>query len=415
MKKLNPFKPNSPVPPAMFAGRISEIESIEKSLFQTQNGQPSNLMVTGDRGIGKSSLLFYVKGLASGGIKSPDYERFNFVTVDLLVSEKTDISTLVKLAERKISRELSKTEAIRSFLHTTWEFVKRIRIMDSGIGPEEKNSEIEILLDDFSYSLAETSKRITENASAEEKRDGIVFVIDECDSASPDLRLGYFFKNVTESLLHHGCYNVMFIIAGLPTVVEKLSESHPSSIRVFTQVPLGELSPSDRRYVVDRGLEEANKVNKIQTKISPDAKIQISVLSEGYPNFIQQFSFSAFEEDSDNEISGDDVLNSAFKQGGAIDAIGSRYYASDFYDRIKSDEYREVLSIMAEKMNEWITKAEIRAKFSGDESTLSNALSALVGRKIILRNPSKIGEYRLQQRGFALWIKLFGDKSKPKA
>jgi len=63
-------------------------------------------------------------------------------------------------------------------------------------------------------------------------------------------------------------------------------------------------------------------------------------------------------------------------------------------------------------MNAWISKAEIRAKFTGDGSTLSNALQALTTRKIILKNQSRIGEYRLQQRGFALWIKLFGERRK---
>ena len=46
----------------------------------------------------------------------------------------------------------------------------------------------------------------------------------------------------------------------------------------------------------------------------------------------------------------------------------------------------------------------------GDDNTLTNALAALTKRKIILKNPSKIGEYRLQQKGFAIWIKLFGDR-----
>ena len=46
------------------------------------------------------------------------------------------------------------------------------------------------------------------------------------------------------------------------------------------------------------------------------------------------------------------------------------------------------------------------------ETTLSNALQALTSRKIILKNSSKIGAYRLQQRGFAVWIKLFGDRKK---
>ncbi len=67
---------------------------------------------------------------------------------------------------------------------------------------------------------------------------------------------------------------------------------------------------------------------------------------------------------------------------------------------------------MAENMNSWIKKSEIREKFSGSDHTVSDALKALTARKIILKNPSKLGEYRLQHRGFALWIKLFGQRKR---
>ena len=98
--------------------------------------------------------------------------------------------------------------------------------------------------------------------------------------------------------------------------------------------------------------------------------------------------------------------------GGVLDAIGSRYYQSAYFEQIKTDEYREILEIMAESMNSWIKKSEIREKFSGSDQTVTDALKALTSRKIILKNPSKLGEYRLQHRGFALWIKLFGQRGR---
>ena len=59
--KINPFKPNYPVQPGMFIGRIKEVERLESQLFQTKAGQPTNFLITGERGIGKSSLLLYKK------------------------------------------------------------------------------------------------------------------------------------------------------------------------------------------------------------------------------------------------------------------------------------------------------------------------------------------------------------------
>ncbi|MDI6740387.1 MAG: hypothetical protein QME74_08500 [Candidatus Edwardsbacteria bacterium] len=58
--RINPFNPNSPVNPGFFVGRLDEIKSIERSLIQTRADSPCHFMITGERGIGKSSLLLYL-------------------------------------------------------------------------------------------------------------------------------------------------------------------------------------------------------------------------------------------------------------------------------------------------------------------------------------------------------------------
>lgn len=413
MSYINPFKPNSPVPIGMFAGRIKELELLENGLLQTRHGQSCNYLVTGERGIGKSSLMLYLKHVASGSITSLDDKTFDFITINLSLSEKMSLTTLIKLIESNISRELKGIESIRSFLTSTWEFAQRLKIMDSGIEKAESiEYDTDILLDELSYSLAETCNRITSFEKGVKAKDGILFFIDEADNSSEDLRIGYFFKTITEKLQLNGCENIMFVVAGLPQIVEILASSHESSVRIFHQLKIRELKPEDRYYVIDKGIEKANKQNGVVFSIQDKAKQSISRLSEGYPHFIQQFAYSAFDHNTGLKITDEDVLAAALKEGGAIDSIGSRYYHSFYNEKIKSDEYREVLSIMAEEWNSWIKKSAIREKFSGSESTLTNALQALTTRKIILKNHAKIGEYRLQQRGFALWIKLFGERKK---
>lgn len=409
-KKINPFKPSSPVPIGMFAGRTEELLLLEGGLHQTRHEQPTNFLITGDRGIGKSSLLLFVGHVAAGTIEGIEHSGFKFAVVNIPISDKMAFVTLLKLLESHLSRELGKTEIARKFLTETWNFIQRVKIMDSSVDRAERDSEEEILIDNFAHSLAKTALRISDPAQGENRRDGILVILDEADNAIPDLRIGYFVKSVTESLQKLGCNNVMFIVAGLPETAEKLRLSHESSLRTLHPVKVRELGVEDRKYVVDRGIARANELNSEKTSISESAKVQISTLSEGYPHFIQQFAYCAFERSGDSMIDVDDVLDSAFGPGGAIDAIGSRYYESDFYDKIRSDEYRQVLAIMAKRMNSWVRKSEIRSEFQGTETKLTNALQALTARKIILKNPAKDGEYRLQQRGFALWIQLFGNK-----
>jgi len=62
---------------------------------------------------------------------------------------------------------------------------------------------------------------------------------------------------------------------------------------------------------------------------------------------------------------------------------------------------------MSSRRDSWISKEEIRAGFKGDDGTLSNAIKALRDRHIILSKEGARGVYRLQHKGFALWIKLY--------
>lgn len=111
--------------------------------------------------------------------------------------------------------------------------------------------------------------------------------------------------------------------------------------------------------------------------------------------------------DKYNSIDDADVIQGAFGEGGALEQIGDRYYRDDFFNKIGKESYRQVLRIMADKLDAWVTKKEIRQRFKGTTNVLANALKALRDRHIILAKPGEKGVYRLQHKGFALWIKTY--------
>ena len=151
----------------------------------------------------------------------------------------------------------------------------------------------------------------------------------------------------------------------------------------------------------------ANETNAEQTKIDATARQALINYAEGYPHFIQQFGYSAFESDTDLTIDTKDVERGAVGQQGALEKIGDRYYRDNFYNKIQKSNYRQVLRIMAENGNRWVSKSDIRTKFKGKSTTLDNAIHALRNRNIILTKEGVRGVYRLQHQGFAYWIKLY--------
>lgn len=409
--KVNPFRPNSPINPAMFVGRVSEIERLEQALVQTRAGEPAHFMITGERGIGKTSLLLYLKALAQGKIQFNSV-TFNFLVLDLDVEPNSTQLGLISRIKMRLENQLGKSERARTFLKESWAFLQRLHIMDFGIAPEQKNSSEEVLLDEFALTLAQVCER-TCNPDSEPtfsaRHDGILLIIDEADNCPSQLHLGSFFKLLTERLQRHYCNRILVCLAGMPDLRDKLYVSHPSSLRIFEDLQLGGLTKQEVLDVIDICLKRANKDNQDKVWITDEARKMLVSFSEGYPHFIQQFGYSAFAYDTDGKIDNVDVLQSAFGIRGALDLIGDRYYRDDFYNKIQQDGYRQVLRIMAEDLDGWVTRTKIKSKFKGKEATLNNALKALRDRHIILPKQGEKGVYRLQHKGFALWIKLFAD------
>lgn len=186
-----------------------------------------------------------------------------------------------------------------------------------------------------------------------------------------------------------------------------MRESHESSPRIFTLFTLEPLLPSERIDVIRKGLEEARGKNGFEVTIEPEAEQCIADFSEGYPHFIQQFAYSAYEADQDNNIDISDVHDGAYIENGAFQQLGLKYFRELYFEQIGSDEYREVLRIMSQHLDGWVNKEQIRKVAKMKFTTLNNAISSLKKRKIIIPRLGKKGEYRLPNKSFAVWIKRY--------
>lgn len=400
MPKFNPFRPNSIVTPGMFHGRIDEISCVAQSLFQTKHGNPQHFLIEGERGIGKSSLFFIVEKQASGQIPIEANIYVNFLVVNIELNTSHTYIDIIKTIAADLKRAISEREKVKELAKTAWDFLTNWEILGVKYQkPGTSNLQPYELLNDLTNGLEQTVK------SASSEIDGILILIDEADKPSEDALLGEFVKLLTERLTKRGCDKIILGLAGLPTLISKLRASHESAPRVFTALSLKPLETSERAAVIISALDEAEKKNGFRTEITEEAKNFISQLSEGYPHFIQQFGYCAFEEDTNNIIDDEDVIKGAFKENGALQQLGHKYFNELYFDQIGSDDYRKVLQGMAEHLDSWVDRDKIKSSIKIKDHTLNNALQALKKRNIILTNPAQKGEYRLPTKSFAVWIK----------
>ena len=399
--RFNPFRPGGIITPGMFSGRIEELDLIERCLFQAKNGNPVHFMVQGERGIGKSSLFYYSSLQAAGQVKGIHHtEHMNFLVVSCdLGGAKTQIDIIRAIAS-ELKSVISRNQVLREKAKAVWDWITKWEVL--GVRYHKAHPDDDPT--DIATTLINQVADLCENAG--DTIDGVLILIDEADQPDVEANLGLLCKTLTERLMRRSCDRVVLGLAGLPQLLNKLRGSHESSPRIFTSMVLEPLSTSERSYVIRQGLKDAYDKNKIETKINDDALTLICHLSEGYPHFIQQFSYSSFDADRDDIIDVADVTRGAFGENGALSQLGQKYFSEMYNSRIASDNYRTVLNTMSSYGDQWVSRKDIIIQSKLPKTIVTNALNALKARNIIASDESRKGQgfYRLPTRSFAAWI-----------
>ena len=394
--KYNPYKPGHTIHPGMFCGREAEIETIERSLFQTKNENPKNFLITGERGIGKTSLLSYASHLAKGSIK----KEYNFLVISFELEAQFQFSQVIDKFIAETKAQLYEEDKLKSLMKTILNILEQIE--SEVIKFKKKETEI--------YSAIADLAKLLKKIVSSNKVDGVLILIDEADRPSEKARLGAFLKILTERLTKIDCNKVCIGLSGLPEVMDKLKKSHESSVRLFHVLNLEVLKAKERLEIISNGLKEANEKNEVKTEITEGASRMISELSQGYPYFLQQFSYCCFEFDEDNKIDENDVDKGLYdKKVGALKQLGENLFDDIYFKEVESTDYRKVLKYMSSFSDEWVSRKTIIKNCGITDYTVDNALSSLKKKNIILSNKQRKGEYRLPSKSFATWINIFTD------
>jgi AAA ATPase domain len=403
MARTNPFRPGRAVHPGMFAGRLTELKKLERILNQTKNGNAEHFMIEGVRGIGKTSLLTVLGYIATGLMPTREGETFNYLTATIDLQEDTTYRGLLRALARQLKKTADDSAPVKAAMKLTWDFVKKLEV-----GGVKYRSDEGLEAADDDEALDELVDHVREIAKTP-GYDGLLLMIDEADKPAASANLGRFVKLFETKLSRKQCDNVSLGLAGLPILHFRLAESHASSPRIFEPLHLSPLSDEDRKGAVRSGIAAANETNIGQVAITDGALEMISEWSDGFPAYIQEFAYCAFDRDTDDLIDEEDVRRGADGVSGAYDRLGAKYFKDSYWVQVQTKNYRTMLRFMAASGTEWVTKASIRAGTGLTGPVVTNGIAALTSRNIIISRPGVRGQYRLPSKAFATWLAEFAD------
>ena len=361
----NPFSPGAGAPPPELVGRDPILTQAKILLGRVKIKRPEkSLLLTGLRGVGKTVLLNEIERQA----RTDGYQ-----TISIEAHEDKPLGPLLAPQLRTLFFELDRLagtgdqvkrglRVLRSFMGaikvTVGEFTVGLDI-DPEIGSAD-SGDLELDLPNVFVALGE---------AAEERRTAVAILIDE---------IQYFNQKELGALImamhkvQQRQLPVVLLGAGLPILPGLAGESKSYAERLLSFPSIGALSEQEANQAMQEPAQQAGAV------FSSDALREIFRLTKGYPYFLQEWGYRAWNVAQSVTISLQDVQQATTT---VIERLDEDFFRVRF-DRLTPSE-KNFLRAMAALGPEAHRTGEVAAVLRVKVTTLSPVRDKLIKKGMI--------------------------------
>ncbi len=327
---LNPFSPGAGAPPPELVGRSELLDQARVLFARVLSGRSEkSLILTGLRGVGKTVLLNEMSVSAQSArfrtvyIEAPEDRRLPDMLAPALKSLLFDLDRMQGVSE-KVKRGL---RVLRAWLGTP-----QVTINDVTYGLAY-DPELGIA-DSGDLSTDITALFVTIAEAAMDRGFGVALLIDEVQYLTSDELSALI---VAMHRLQQLTLPFVLIGAGLPTLPGLAGQAKSYAERLFDFPTVGELSRSDSFVAL------AEPIRKQGVDIDEGALGRIFDLTRGYPYFLQEWGYQAWNVAVSSPIRESDIVTATNR---VIPRLDSSFFRVR-YDRLTPSE-RRYLRAMAE-------------------------------------------------------------------
>ena len=280
----NPFSPGAGSPPPELVGRDAILEQARIALHRLRAGRPAKSMIlVGLRGVGKTVLLNRIRSIAE-----EDGYRALFV-------EAHESKPLPALLMPHLRQVLFSLDAMENVSEKVKRGLRVLRSFMTGLKAKAKVGDVELELGvnpetgtadsgDLEADLSELFVAVAEAAADREK--AVAICIDE---------LQYLSEAELSALimaLHRVAQRALPLVmvgAGLPQIIGLAGKSKSYAERLFDFPAVGALAPPDATNALQA------PVQKQGARFTDDAIMEVLKVTQGYPYFLQQWGYEAWD------------------------------------------------------------------------------------------------------------------------
>lgn len=354
-KDYSPFTPGQPVPEEFFVGRLAEVEKLLHKAAAAASGRLQVTFLSGERGIGKSSLASFVRIVGQ--------KRNKLLGVHTFLGGVESVEEMARRVFDRILKESADGGWLDSIKELFGRHIREVGLFGVTLEFAPPADDLRRLADNFSQALRTLLERVA-------IKQGVFLVLDDINGLAESAAFANWLKSLVDEIAtSNRPLPLCLTLVGLDERRHGLVKLQPSLARVFDLVEIKAWSASETERFFRTAFE------KVGVSVTKSALSLLAGFTGGLPVLAHEIGDATFAVDKDDCIDDNDALLGI---GIAADVVGRKHLEPQVFRAIRSQRYRAILRKLAspEAFGPSFKRADLASRLTHEEGkVLDNFLA----------------------------------------
>ena len=379
----SPFRPRQPVAAEVFVGRRDAIERLSGLVRAANRGVFKVGFITGERGIGKSSLASFVRHLCERESRATGCHVY-----------LGGVHDLHEMARRTFDRLLKDSIDRPWHQQVVGFFGDRVR----KVGLFGVSVELALTTQDLRTIAGSFTRSVRQLMRSLEQRTSLLLILDDINGLAGSADFAHWLKSlVDEVATSQEETRLCILLAGLEERRQELIRNQPSLARVFDLVDIAPWADDEVEQFFRDSFASGNAA------LSAAGLRFLVRYTGGLPVLAHEIGDAVWHTARAQTIAQDEIVTGVVR---AAEIIGRKLLEPQIFRAIQSDRYRSILRKMAdEPLRMRFQRADLAARLTQEERrVLDNFLRRMRNLGALQIDPEVRGGYRFPNRLHALYF-----------
>lgn len=374
--ETSPFTPGQPVPFELFVGRARQVEALMEHAREAAAGRLKVGFLTGDRGIGKTSLARFAAVLAE--------RDHDLLGLHVALGGADDASGMVQRVFDRLANVARGRPLWERIGALFGDRVRTVGLFGLQVEFRPESEDLDALTANFDRAVRSVIEKLHGTGCK-----GLFVVLDDINGLAASPTFATWLKNLVDTVaVDPDPFPVFLLFVGSERVRRELASRNESVARIFIPLDVTNWSRDEASDFYRRAFGRAG--------MTPGSA-GLDLMTEyagGLPVLAHEIGDACFRFATGPLVTRNDAERAVIR---AANVVGHKYFAPQVFDRVRSPRYRSLLrTIPRAAPSGRFKRSEILEVLSQEErASLDNFLRVMQRLEVLDRDPDRgPGHYR---------------------